>query len=60
MINLGRRDVVQDEDGWTIITADRQPSAHFEHDVVVRKGQVEVLSSFAPIEEAIKTSTEIS
>lgn len=60
MINLGRKEVVQDEDGWTIITADRQPSAHFEHDVVVRKGQVEVLSTFAPIEEAIKTSTEIS
>lgn len=60
MINLGRKEVVQAEDGWTIVTADGRPSAHFEHDVVVRKGQAEVLSSFAPIEEVLKASTEIS
>lgn len=60
MINLGRKEVIQAEDGWTIVTADGKPSAHFEHDIVVRKGRPEVLSSFAPIEEVLKASTEIS
>lgn len=60
MINFGRKEVVQADDGWTIVTVDGLPSAHFEHDVVVREGQPEVLSSFAPIEEVLKASTEIS
>jgi len=47
--------VVQLEDGWTIRTADMKPSAHFEHDVVVRKGKAEVLSTFEYIEEVINS-----
>ena len=35
MVNLGTRHVVQLNDGWTIQTADRKPSAHFEHDIVI-------------------------
>ncbi len=35
MINLGTKSVVQENDGWTIRTADRKPSAHFEHTVAV-------------------------
>ena len=53
MINLGTRDVITDEDGWTIVTRDRLVSAHFEHDVVVRKGKADVLSSFLDIERVI-------
>ena len=53
MVNLGTRHVIQLEDGWTIRTADMKPSAHFEHDVVVRKGKAEVLSTFKFIEEVI-------
>jgi methionyl aminopeptidase len=53
MINLGRREVQQESDGWTIVTADRKVSAHFEHDIVVRSGKAEVLSSFAAIEEVL-------
>jgi methionyl aminopeptidase len=53
MINLGRKAVVQESDGWTIATADGLPSAHFEHDVVVREGKAEVLSTFKWIEEAL-------
>ena len=53
MINLGTKKVVQEKDGWTIRTADRKPSAHFEHDVAIRKGKVEVLSTFDYIEEII-------
>ncbi|MEL6124079.1 MAG: type I methionyl aminopeptidase, partial [Bacteroidota bacterium] len=36
MINLGRKEVVQAKDGWTIYTVDRKPSAHFEHTIAVR------------------------
>jgi len=53
MINLGTKRVVQEKDGWTIRTADRRPSAHFEHDVVVRKGKAEILSTFDYIEEVL-------
>jgi len=55
MINLGSKSVRQKKDGWTIITADGKSSAHFEHDVLVRKGQAEVLSTFDYIEEVLKT-----
>jgi methionyl aminopeptidase len=53
MINLKNKGVRQDKDGWTIITSDSMPSAHFEHDVVVRKGKAEVLSTHEYIEEAL-------
>lgn len=53
MINLGVKEVEQLDDGWTIVTADRRPSAHFEHDIVVRKGRAEVLSTFEFVEEVL-------
>ncbi len=53
MINLGVRNVIQERDGWTIRTADRLPSAHYEHNVVVRKGKAEILSSFEEIEKVL-------
>jgi len=53
MINMGVKNIVQDHDGWTIRTADRMPSAHFELTVVVRKERAEVLSTFRYIEEAL-------
>lgn len=52
MINLGVKGVVQERDGWTIRTSDRKPSAHFEHTVVVRKGEAEILTTFEYIEQA--------
>lgn len=55
MVNLGKRQVVQLADGWTIRTADKRPSAHYEHDVVVRKEGAEVLSTFKYIEEVINS-----
>lgn len=54
MINMGTRRVVQLSDGWTIVTADKKPSAHFEHDVAVVNGKPEVLSTFKFVEEALK------
>ncbi len=54
MINLGTKNVVQERDGWTIRTGDRLPSAHYEHDVVVRKDKAEILSTFEYIEEVLE------
>ena len=54
MVNLGKKDVVQEADGWTIRTRDRKPSAHFEHTVVVRKDKAEILTSFEYIEKALQ------
>jgi|SRR5690554_1440520 len=55
MINLGKRNVKQADDGWTIVTADKMPSAHFEHNIVVRKGKAEILSTHEYVEEVLKS-----
>jgi methionyl aminopeptidase len=52
MINLGKREVYTESDGWTVRTADHQPSVHFEHDVAVRKGKADILSDYSIIEAA--------
>jgi methionyl aminopeptidase len=54
MINMGTRNVIQLNDGWTIITADKKPSAHFEHNVAIVDGKPDILSTFDYIEEALK------
>ncbi|WP_412060425.1 type I methionyl aminopeptidase [Rubrivirga sp. IMCC45206] len=54
MINGGTGDVTVDADGWTVRTADGAPSAHFEHMVHVQRGHAEVLSSYDPIEAALR------
>lgn len=59
MVNMGNRKVEQSSDGWTIISKDRSPSAHYEHTIVVRKGQADILSTHAFVEEAIKNNPNI-
>lgn len=54
MINMGKRNIVQEKDGWTIRTIDRKPSAHFEHTVALIDGNCEILTSFEYIEKHIK------
>jgi methionyl aminopeptidase len=44
MINMGTHEVEIQEDGWTVLTKDRKPSAHFEHTVAVREGAAEILT----------------
>lgn len=44
MFNLGGDDVYTAEDEWTVLTKDHLPSAHFEHTVVVTKGEPEILT----------------
>ena len=51
MINQGTKSVVQEQDGWTIRTADKKPSAHFEHMVAVHKDRTEILTTHEYIEE---------
>lgn len=51
MINLGTKNVLQEEDGWTIRTKDRKPSAHYEHTVAIFKDRTEVLTTHKYIEE---------
>jgi methionyl aminopeptidase len=53
MINMGTAKIHQLDDGWTILTRDRLPSAHFEHDVAIVDGQPEVLSTFEYIYKAL-------
>jgi methionyl aminopeptidase len=52
MINLGKREVYTESDGWTVRTSDHKPSVHFEHDVAVRKGKADILSDYSIIEAA--------
>ncbi|MGK0387900.1 MAG: methionyl aminopeptidase [Maribacter sp.] len=59
MINLGKRHVMTAKDGWTIITQDKKPSAHYEHSVVVRKKKADILSDHDLIEAEIKNNAEI-
>ncbi len=59
MINLGRKDVEQAKDGWTIFAQDLYPSAHYEHTVVVRKRTADVLSDHVPVEEAISKNPNV-
>lgn len=54
MINLGSRNIVMERDGWTVRTADRKPSAHYEHTIVISKnGGAEILTSFDYIQQVL-------
>lgn len=54
MINMGKKEVYTEDDGWTVRTKDGKPSVHFEHDVCIRKGKPDVLSDYREIEKAEK------
>ena len=44
MINMGSGDIELAKDGWTVITADDKPSAHWEHTVAIFQGKTEILT----------------
>ena len=54
MINLGKRDVKVEKDGWTVSAVDKKPSAHFEHTIAIRKNKVDILTTFEEIEQIEK------
>ena len=53
MINLGTHRIRELSDGWTILTKDLKPSAHFEHDIAVLDGRPVLLSTYKYIYEAL-------
>lgn len=59
MINLGKKEVYTEEDGWTVRTRDRKPSVHFEHDVCVRRFKADILSDYTPIEKAERENSNL-
>jgi methionyl aminopeptidase len=59
MINLGTKDVYYDTDGWTVRTKDGKPSAHYEHNVCIKKNKADVLSSFDRIILSEKANPEL-
>ena len=58
MINMGKKDVRHENDGWTVKTADGLPSAHYEHTVAIKNNKVDILSTFEYIEEILKQQKE--
>jgi methionyl aminopeptidase len=53
MITLGDRQVIMENDGWTVRTRDRKCAAHFEHTIAVRAGKADILSSFEFVEQVL-------
>jgi methionyl aminopeptidase len=60
MINLGVKEVITDDDGWTIRTRDGKPSVHFEHDVCIKRNKALILSDFSIIEKAEKANSNLN
>ncbi len=59
MVNMGKKEVYTERDGWTVRTKDGKPSAHYEHTVAVRKGRADILSDHVFIEQAIRANANI-
>ena len=60
MINMGVKEVLHLDDGWTVLTKDGKPSAHFEHDVHITEGEPDILTSFAEIEVAERANHNLT
>lgn len=58
MVNMGTHRINQLKDGWTILTQDGKPSAHFEHDVAIVNGKPQLLSTFDYVYEALGIDTD--
>ncbi len=50
MITMGSHEIGVLEDGWTVVTRDGQPAAHFEHTIAIHNGQPDIMSSFEEVE----------
>lgn len=59
MVNLGTRNIAQSDDGWTVFTRDRKPSAHYEHTIAVRNGVPDILSDHSFLEEVIEKNEQL-
>ena len=59
MINLGKKAIRQSDDGWTINTKDKMPSAHYEHTIAINNGKADILSNHEIIVEEIKNNDNL-
>ncbi|WP_420459377.1 type I methionyl aminopeptidase [Neolewinella sp.] len=61
MITLGKRSVVSRDDGWTIISVDGSPAAHYEHSIAITPdgAPAELMSDHRPIEEAVRENPNL-
>lgn len=59
MINMGTRRVKTLKDGWTVVSTDKKPSAHYEHTIVARKSGTEILTTHEHIYKALKNNDEV-
>lgn len=53
MVNMGTEKTFMETNKWTIRTADRKPSAHFEHTIAIKKDKTIVLSTYEYIEKVL-------
>lgn len=53
MVNMGSRNIVVESDGWQCRTRDRKPSAHYEHTLAMVDDQLQILTTFDYIHQAI-------
>jgi len=56
MVNMGSLHTKTLADGWTVVTVDGQPSAHFEHTVAITEEGPEVLTRVRPAVEELVTA----
>lgn len=60
MVNLGKKEVRTLRDGWTVVSRDKLPSAHYEHTVAIRKGAADILSDHSFIEAAVEGNPNLT
>jgi len=51
MITMGSREIYVLDDGWTVVTRDGKPAAHFEHTIAIHNGKADIMSSFEEVEK---------
>lgn len=59
MVNLGKKEVIHADDGWTVIAKDHKVAAHFEHTIAIRKDNAVILSDHSIIETEVKRNPEL-
>jgi methionyl aminopeptidase len=57
MVNAGTAEVKILKDGWTVVTADGRPSAHFEHTVLITESAPEILTCEARTPSALRAAS---
>lgn len=59
MVNMGKKEVIHADDGWTVISKDRKAAAHYEHTIAVRREKADILSDHSGIETAVRNNPEL-